>query len=264
MGKDYGIGARMTLSYDCTVLALLYMSLNSESCTVVGKRCIVNPLKKCEFCNCDGEALRFAGAVSVIMSYNKIEDTIKDSKAWKKLAARAVKMFFGRNYRKAARAYPKAAALTEQMIRKQTAAENDRSDIDTAAEPTAGLISELCTMLYPKGYNTHAAGIFGYYVGRWIYLMDAADDLEKDIKSGAFNPFKAHYNGNMNETMRYCNEVLNMTAAQITMAYDLLDVGSYKSILDNIIYDGIPERQRNCLFDKYNKRTAEAHGNGSI
>lgn len=253
MGKDYGIAARLTLSYDCTVLALLYMSLNSEKCRVIHKRCVVNPLKKCEFCNCEGEALKFAGSVSVIMSYNKLEDTIKDSKSLKKLAARIMKFFFKRNYNKAVSNYPKAAYITEQMLKKQMTAESEQADIDMAAEPTAELISKLCAMLGLKGHSVHAAEVFGYYVGRWIYLMDAADDLEKDIESGVFNPFKSKYNGDIEETMAYCNEVLNMTAAQITLAYDLLDIGAYKSILDNIIYDGIPKKQRYCLFGKYSR-----------
>lgn len=255
MGKDYGIGARLTLNYDCIVLALLYMSLNSEKCILTNKRCVVNPLKKCEFCSCNGKALKFAGALSVIMFYKKLEDTVYDNKALKKLIARLIKSILKRNYNKAAEKYPEAAAEIEHMIKKQMAVEIEPEDIDKAAEPTAEFISKLCSMISPKDYHAHTVEIFGYYLGRWIYLMDAADDLENDIRSGNYNPFKARYKGDISETMLYCNEVLNMTAAQITMAYDLLDIGSYKSILDNIIYDGIANRQKYCLFDKYNQRS---------
>lgn len=259
MGKDYGIAARLTLSYDCTALALLYMSLNSEKCRVIHKRCVVNPLKKCEFCNCEGKALEFAGAVSVIMSYNKLEDDINDSKALKKLTARIMKLVFKRNYKEAAGKYPEIAAITEQMLKKQTAAESEQADIDRAAEPTAALISRLCAMLCPEGSYTHTAEVFGYYLGRWIYLMDAADDLEKDIREDEFNPFREKYNGDTVEIMTYCNEVLNMTAAQIAMAYDLLGIAAYKSVLDNIIYDGLAKKQYACLFDKYDQRGRKKH-----
>ena len=69
LGKDYGVLSRVTLSYDCTVLAMLSMSLNHEKCSVTKGRCTCNPAKKCMFCNSDGESFAFAGAVSVSMSY---------------------------------------------------------------------------------------------------------------------------------------------------------------------------------------------------
>ena len=241
MGRDYGIVARLTLSYDCTVLVLLYLSLNSEKCTVARKRCVVNPLKKCEFCKSEGEAFRFAGA-----------DTMNDEGFFRRCCAVILRCILKRSYKRAVLSYPEIDEFTGQMIKKQQVVEQNQDNADAAAEPTAELISKLCSMLYPKGYNTHIAEVFGYYTGRWIYLMDAADDLEKDIKKGSFNPFRNKYNGDIIETMNYCNEVLNMTAAQIAMAYDLLNIGSYKSILDNIIYDGIPQQQKCRLFAKFN------------
>ncbi len=254
MGKNYGTAARLMLSYDCTVLAVLLMSVTSEKCAVVRKRCPVNPLKKCEFCDCMSDAIKFAGAVSVILGYNRLQDTIIDSKMLKKIPPMILKILLKRNYRKAAAAYPEIAHMTEQLIKMQTEAESKKAGIDASAEPTAKFMSKLCSMFCPQNYNSHAAETFGYYIGRWIYLIDAADDLEEDIKKGTFNPFKEKYNGDTAETMKYCNEVLNMTAAHITMSYDLLDTGLYKSILDNIVYDGIAKQQQYCLFDKYNEK----------
>lgn len=256
LGMDYGIAARLTLSYDCTVLAMLYMSLNEEICTVSNERCTCNPLKKCLFCDSGGKAFEFAGAISVIMYWYKLQDTIKDSGMMKKIAAALLRSVLRRNYKKAAEAYPEIDRLTAEMMDQQMQAEQQQAGIDRSAEPTAKLISKICMMFSPTERENHILEVFGYYLGRWIYLMDAADDLEKDIKSDSFNPFKTKHNGNITETMNYCNEVLNMTAAQIVMAYDLLTPHSYKNILDNIIYEGIPNRQKECLFDKYDKRNA--------
>ena len=132
--------------------------------------------------------------------------------------------------------------------------------IDSASEPTARLISELCRHICPSGKDSHVLEVFGYYVGRWIYLMDACDDIEKDIKDKNYNPFKKKYYGNIENTMKYCNDVLNMTSARIVMSYELLELNSYKAILDNIIYSGLSAMQKKLVtdrFDKSDKRKAD-------
>lgn len=257
LGKDYGIISRLTLSYDCTVFAMLAMSLCSDKCHVSRKCCVCNPVKKCFFCDCEGESLRFAGAVSVIMTYYKLEDTVRDSGFFKKTVAVILRAVFHRNYQKAAKAYPKIDSVVDKMMKEQLKAENQDSSIDRSAEPTAHLVSDLCNMISqnsPDDSQHRVLEVFGYFIGRWIYITDAADDLEKDIRHNNFNPFRQKYNdcgGDIRETMEYCNSVLNMTAAQIVAAYDLLELNSYKEILDNVIYDGLSFQQKRCLFDKY-------------
>lgn len=244
MRKNYGILSTLALNYDCTVLAMLYMSVKNERCSVRRGSCSINPLKKCLLCSCEGEALEFAGAVSVIMSYYKLRDTINDSGFPKRLSA-----FFGRtalyrNYKKAVRKYPYIDSLTSEMMKRQLEAEKENSGVDRSADPTAKLISELCRSFSDDEKNKRTLSVFGYHVGRWIYLMDAADDLEKDIRHKSFNPFKGRYDGDIKHTMIYCNEVLNMTAAQIVLAYELLELNSFKAILDNIIYSGLSYQQK--------------------
>ena len=253
LGKDYGILSRMTLSYDCTVLAMLSMSLNHEKCSVTKGRCTCNPAKKCMFCDSDGESFALAGAVSVIMSYYKMKDTIQDSGFFKKTAAFFIKAVLHRNYKKAAKKYPKIDELVSDMMKHQLEAEKNDAGVDVAAEPTAKLISALCKEFSPDESQTRVLEVFGYFVGRWIYLIDAADDLEKDMKHKNFNPFSTKVQENISDTMTYCNEVLNMTASQLVLSYELLEIDQYKEILNNIIYAGIPSMQKKCLFDKYEK-----------
>ena len=139
------------------------------------------------------------------------------------------------------------------MMQKQIKLEKEDSNTDRSAEPSAAVISELCKMLAKNESERLVLGEFGYYVGRWIYLMDAADDLEDDIKHGRFNPYKKAAGDNMSEAAEYCNSSLNMTVARIIQAYDLLDIGLYRDILDNIVYQGLAYQQKFCLFDKRQK-----------
>lgn len=251
LGRDYGIISRLTLSYDCTVLAMLALSLNKETCCVSKGRCVVNPMKKCLYCDGSADGFRMAGAVSVIMTYYKLYDTIADSGFFKRTAARFGKLCMKRSFRKASKAYPELSAMVNEMLIRQQAAEQSDSGIDPSAEPTAALLAWLCRGL--AGDDARQQLILeklGYYLGRWIYLMDAADDLEKDIRHKQFNPFKRSMKASMDETMLYCNEVLNMTASQVLLAYDLLDIGQYKEILDNIVLLGLSFQQKHCLFEK--------------
>ncbi len=145
LGKYYGIVSRLTLSYDCTLIAMLIMSLRNESINYSKKRCVVNPLKKCNFCFSSGESYHFAGAVSVIMTYYKLEDTIYDSGFFKATAARFLKLIFKRSHKKAIAAYPEIEEITKNMMSEQLEIEKHKnSSIDCSADPTAKAISRLC------------------------------------------------------------------------------------------------------------------------
>lgn len=266
LGRRYGILSRLTLSYDCTVLAMLAVAVKGEDCVVTKGRCTCNPLKKCLYCSAGGESFALAGAVSVIMAYYKLTDTIEDGGFFKRMGARVLRGFLARNYRRAERAYPEIAEKTKDMILAQIQLERsaDASGMDTgtpvsvdrAAEPTAKLLSALCEMLTDDDAQKRVLSVFGYFVGRWVYIMDAADDLEKDLRRGRFNPFAACVKDDWHQTMLYCNEVLNVTVSEMIAAYDLIELHSYRSVLDNIIYDGLGAQQRKCLFEKRNKKKA--------
>lgn len=251
LGKNYGIISRLVLSYDCTVLAMLSLSLKNEKSCITKERCVCNPLKKCLYCKGDNDSFKFSSAVCVIMTYYKLQDTAEDSKFLKKLFALMFKAFFSHSHKKAAKDYPNIEQSIKKMMKNQVIAENENYGIDKSAESTAVMLSELCVMLSNNELQKKVLEVFGYYLGRWIYLIDAADDIEKDIKNNNFNPFRKYYKNDINCLMVYCNNVLNMTASQITSAYNLLDITEYKEILDNIVYNGICAKQKQCLFDKY-------------
>ncbi len=260
LGKSYGIVSRLALSYDCTVVAMLSMSLKNERLCVTKRSCCFNPMKKCFYCGSGGDSIKFAAAVCVIMTYYKLCDTVRDSGIFKSLAAGAAKAVFYRGFKRASGDYPLINRAAAEMMKNQQAAEDRGADIDEAAESTAKMLSELCKMLSDDEAQKRALESFGYYVGRWIYIIDAADDFERDIKSGSFNPLngcKDRY-GEIHELMKYCNEALNLTASRLSAAYDLLELNDYKEILDNTIYSGLSKRQKQCLFDKYRHKSKKS------
>lgn len=258
LGKDYGIISRLTLSYDCTLIAMLIMSLQHESVEVIKKRCVVNPLKECKFSLSNGESYHFAGAVSVIMTYYKFEDAILDSGFGKRFIARFLKLLFRRSHKKAASAYPEIETVTKNMMSEQIEIEMDKNaSIDRSANPTAKAISRLCVLFAQNDDEKIILKEFGYYIGRWIYLIDAADDYFDDKKKNSFNPFVNRFNqaGDISslDIMEFCNSTLNHTVSMALSAFNLLDLTIYKSILENIMNLGLASIQKQRLFIDKNK-----------
>lgn len=247
LGRDYGFLTRFILSYDCTFYAILLMSLK-RSCTGFSDgRCKFNPLKKCKFADCKDNAYSKASALSVISAYYKVVDDIDDSGFFKRIALKIAKPFFGRRQKKAARRFPEIENIVSEMMKNQKAAENDELvTIDKAANPTAKMISDLAALEGGNDLQKRVLSEFGYQIGRWVYLIDAADDYEKDKKSGNFNPFiKADINDK-----DYINSVLSQSLARAYDAYNLLDIIDFKPIIDNMMLYGFPNKQNAVLNNR--------------
>ena len=76
----------------------------------------------------------------------------------------------------------------------------------------------------------------GFYLGRFIYLADAAIDYRRDVKNNKYNPFAAMGCG---EDFDRWEQYLVLAMAGCTDAYERLPLVEDKGILDNILYSGI-------------------------
>lgn len=237
LGKDYSVFSRFILSYDCTFYAVLLMSLRRSCSGFKDGRCRFNPLKKCKFCQCGDDALSKAAALSIILSFYKLEDNIKDGGFFKKLGCGIIRPIFARRRKKAAKRYPEIDSFAAEMMTAQADAESSPDcSLDLAADPTATMLSNVMALEAEDETKERIYRQIGYYLGRFIYLIDAADDYSDDIKSGSFNPFKSIEN-NRFEVM---NNNLSQALAMIYDAYNLLDLVDFKGIIDNIIMRGLP------------------------
>ena len=246
MGKDYSFLARLSLSYDCTFYAMLLMSL-SRSCSGFDKgRCEFNPLKRCSYAHCENESYSKAAALSMISVYYKLIDDLEDSKFFKRLFVRMIKPFFSHWRKKAAERFPETESKVAEMMQAQREVEHGGSkSLDAAAHPTAQMLADV---LAEEGKNDAEIRIlreFGYQVGRWIYLIDAADDYEDDNKSGCFNPF---LNIETDDMKTAVNNTLNQCLARAYDAFQLLDIIDFKGIFNNMLLYGFPSKQNSVIF----------------
>lgn len=243
MGKDYSVFTGFTLSYDCTFYAMLLMSLNRSCKGFKDGRCTCNPLKKCKFATDSGDAYRKAAAFSMISVYYKIIDDIQDSGFFKKLLCRIIKPFFSHQRKKAADKYPDMDKAVSDMMKMQYDAEHsEKPSVDMSAHPTALMLAAVLSAEAHDEIQKRVLYEFGYHIGRWIYLVDAADDIEKDIKSNGFNPFVNKKTGEV-KSSDFIKAVLNQSLARAYDAYNLLNFTDFKGILDNMMLLGFPASQ---------------------
>lgn len=243
LGKTFGPLARLTLNYDFTFLSLLYISL-SGAAPAYGERKRLNP-----FCRtkplADCEALAFGADTAVIMLYYKLLDDISDSGFLKAACLKILRPFAGFLRQKAAARRPEADAVIRESVARQGKAEATRTgSLDEASEAAAFAMSELFMLLPCGEAQRRALSRFGYLTGRYVYIADALDDLEDDLLCGGYNPLierfgLTHSGGDKNRAKEYARESLYMTIGEMTKAYDLLTLTSYRAVLDNIVYLGL-------------------------
>lgn len=258
LGEEYGIFARMTLSYDCTCYALLAMGLSGRCENVYKKHCTCNPLKKCFYCANGNDELSLASAITVVTVYYKLEDNIKDSSFFKGLLARFLKIFVNSWRKKSLKKFPRVDEIVGELNESQSKAEESENiSLDECAEPTAIMMKKLMLLLAKTESEEKIFAEFGYFLGKWIYLMDAADDYEKDLKDNNFNPFVYSLKDkelSQQERSMHINGVLNLTASRIVSAYNLMNVKSFSAISDNLVNMGLGQMQKKIIFDKHNDK----------
>ncbi len=240
--KNYGLFSSFALNYECTFLALLGMGLE-EACPHFEKcRCTFNPLKKCNRCVGGDVSLDFASAVTVILSYYKLLDAIEDNGLLKKLTLYPLKPFLKRKFKKASKKYPEVEEIAANYAQNQSEIEKTNcGDIDKAANPTANMLSSI---FYLLNGDKEELSRLGYCLGRWIYLMDAYDDIIDDAKKGNYNVFLSGFAGkNMDELNDYAYGVLNFTLGETIDAFEEIKIYRFNPIFLNIVRDGMTQAQ---------------------
>ena len=241
LGKHYGILSRFTLSYDFTFLALLNMSLKEGCNEVERKRCAFNPLKKCNYCK-DEKSLDLPSAAAMIMLYYKIKDNIADDRGFKRLKNYLMLPIFSRTHKKAKLKYPQIEKIVFEYINEQNVLEkNNCSSIDEIAHPTSTALSKILGLCSDETNQKRILERLGYCLGRYIYILDAACDLEDDIKNKKYNVLKEYVKDDDKYIKEKLQSQLYFCINESAKAFELLDIKKYKTILGNIIYLGLEE-----------------------
>lgn len=246
LGKSFGPAARLTLSYDFAFLSMLHYAVSGDTPVIEKRGCYINPLRRQPIC-APGESLKFSADMALIMMYYKLIDNMRDSGMLRRTMWGAGFPFAAGARRKAAARRPECEDAIAQAMIKQQELEDSRVDsVDAACEPTALAMQAICGQLSKNAGQKRILERMGYLLGRYVYLCDALDDLERDLKTGSYNPFILLHKLERDADKAALEAVysqgrmaLYLTAGEAGNAYQLLNTASFGPILDNVFYQGL-------------------------
>ena len=249
IGKRYGKKAQFLINYDCAFLGLLLDALEEKEPEFYIGRCAYNPLKKKRLIK-NSRALEYAADINMMLAYYKLRDDFQDNKSLKSCLLLPL---FSRAGKKTAKRLPRVAKEVKEDIETLSRLEREHCEnVDAVAAPTAQMLQEI----FYYGSGMKAAGEVGFNLGRWVYLIDAADDVAEDVKSDDYNVFVKKYGKNCLDSPAFREEIafsLQFSLAKAAQAYEMLDIRRNQGILNNIIYAGVLQRTDFVL----NKRSCE-------
>ncbi len=254
LGKSYGVLSRLILNYDLTFLSMLLMAADEEESNFKKSHCTFCHAKKCVCCTVPDKTLEFIAAITVLMAYYKVIDDTVDGNFFKKSASRIMLPYFKLKYKKAKKLFPDISEMIKtQMLNQREIEKCGTTSTDKAAHHSAQALGKIIASAF-SGEQKENAYRFGYCLGRFVYLCDALDDLEKDYKDKSFNVFLNKSDNNFSEIRGSSFELLDITADELAKAYELIKLHRYKSILDNIIYYGL-----DCAINKVLRKEEECN-----
>ena len=252
MAKKAGHRGRFVLTYDCAFLALLLDSLEKEPVSGRQRRCLCHPLKK-RYIVDSNPAVEYASDINILTAYYNLKDKWQDEK---KLIAPAGMAVLRKGYRRVKRKYPEMVEKIEGELARLQELENGKCDsVDEVSEPFARLMQTIFQKACADENTGKVLGWMGYNLGKWIYILDAYDDLDKDTRRRLYNPLAVQYKYDESEEIASFKEkirektefVLVYTLSELEKAFSLLDIRKNRSILENIIYRGLLLKTRKVL-----------------
>jgi len=231
IGKRCGSICRMALSFEMTFLAMLHTSLYEPETSCGKHRCLFHPVSKQLMLS--NEAIDYAADLSALISYYDLRDGWEDEHRVDKLAASEV---LHRAARRAGERLPRQKAAVERYVKllHEIEQKNDQN-LDAAANLTGEMLAELYVMredVYAKDLRK-----LGFYLGKFIYLCDSYEDIERDIKKKNYNPLMAR--SGEEAFAAHCEQMLSDMMARAAMAFERLPLLEDAEIMRNILYSGV-------------------------
>ena len=246
IGRTCGQCARFSLTYDVAFLSAVVHNLLGTDVKVERKHCIIHPITKRPIANPD-EISDTLACLNVILAYYKVQDDIEDNGKGKFL-----RLFFSRAFKRATKKCPELKQIVQdnysQLFKLEKAGE---TSVDRLADPFSNMLVELSKSLLGDTAS-ESSDLFFYNMGKWIYLIDALDDYDKDIKKGNFNPFysaykKPDYDGLKTEVGEEVSFILTSTLAGIEEGLKGLRFRFNADLIRNISLRGTMQKTKEIL-----------------
>jgi len=245
--ERYGMAGQMTLSYDLTFLTILLTGLYEPNNRRGTTHCVVHPIKKQPILV--NKYSEYAADMSILLTYYKCMDDWNDEhKLDRLLYGKLLKRKFGGLEASYSHKVERVRELLKEMTRLEKEKEQD-------LDRMAGLFGEVMAEMLAYREDEWEEGLrkMGFYLGKFIYLCDAYEDLEEDIAKDNYNPLRSFCDKDYFE--EDCERILTMVASECSKEFEKLPIIEYTSILRNILYSGIWSR-----YEKTRKKREEGKG----
>ena len=245
--QDSGIKAQMFLNYDMTFLILLLTGLYELEDGAKKFICPLHPgKKKTERIN---EATQYAAEMNVLLAYHNLEDDWRDDKAY---AKHAISQMIKKDYKRIVEKYPRQAATLERyMERLAVCEENKEYNLDLIAGLTGEMLGEV--FAWKEDIWADELRCMGFYMGKFIYLMDAYEDLDKDEKNKKYNPFSKFRSEHPQDYETISKLILTSMMSECAKSFERLPILLHAEIMRNILYSGVWSKYE-LIQAKKNKR----------
>ena len=231
IGKRCGASCRLALSFEMTFLAMLLTSLYEPQTGVDMRRCALHPVQKRLMLS--GETIDYCADLSALISYYDLRDGWEDERRVTGLAASKL---LGRAAKRAGLAHPRQREAVERYVaRLHEVEQRNDQNLDAAANLTGELLAELYVMkqdVYERDLRE-----LGFYLGKFIYLCDSYEDLERDEKKGSYNQLLERRANP--EFAADCERMLGDMIARAAQAFERLPLLQDADIMRNILYSGV-------------------------
>jgi hypothetical protein len=260
IGIRFGQLPRLSLSYDSVFLALILATVYDLAEVKISERCIVHPVKQKPFIK-NNVAVDYAADMHLVLMYYKLLDDYRDEHH---PGAAVGAAFMKRTWKKLALAYPEKCRIIRVQLDELSAIEKAKTpSIDKSSEPFAKIMETIFSQsLLSEEMEVPATMLVlsrvGYHIGKWLYLIDAFDDLEDNAKSGAYNPliYQFDFGKNGQESITEFRERIKERVefnlvyylAELSKAFDLLDIRKNKELIENIIYLGLLRKTEQVIM----------------
>ena len=255
LGDRHGQLARMTLTFDLTYLTLFLGALYEPQERTGEGRCMPHPIKPHGWSR--SRVTDYAADMTIALTWHKLMDDWQDDR---NPVARSGAAWLKKAYASVKAAYPRQCGAIETCLRELSAVEKRRDPSpDAAAKCFGELMAEIFVM--EEDYWARALRAFGYSLGRYIYMLDAVCDYDKDAKKGGYNPLllMGKRPGDMRDT-------LEMLLGDASAAFEKLPLIQDEAILRNILYSGVWQGYNEYLHKKEKKQSmkkeSEVKGHG--
>ena len=256
IGKSCGQKARFLLNYDLAFLSTLLHNVLGKDVTIKKEHCVIHRIGKRPIANVDELTERIA-CLNVILAYYKLKDAVDDKEKGK-----TGKLFFTSSYRRAKKREPEMEQSVNQMYKKLNALQKENTDsIDLSADPFGNMMAEVVKILVGEKITEELSEI-AYNIGKWVYLIDAVDDYDKDIKKKSFNVFYNAYGYKSKQQLmeKAGSEVVLIFSAVLNRIGELSTKINYKfnhDLCDNVLQRGLIKETKRVMENKKCKNTTE-------